>query len=1520
MKRKTATSHSVEEEEDAIEETDILGEQHARSMAVSSKPPLIYNSPYLSSCAAVTSANLFALRPLMSRPAGTAFLGATASTVMCHLGTIESPPRPVLIDTGSDITLISYSVCMSLKPRPKIKTGQKVRLLQVTGLSTISGFVQLTLYFDTIDGPVSMPIEAYVVKGMNSDFILGNDFGDQYQLSITRDEHGSKLILGESKRCISLSNAVISSDETPVRATRSQQAANHVSGKTRTITSDPKPKVRAVSDVVIPPHTVKFVEIETKFPTGLSEAYIESIELVQENLEGSLQIIEAIIPSERCSILVSNTSRKPLKLSRGEVLGELRDPRTWLNIYDSTNSDSQELISASSSVRSFLSSLTRPPAIDPEEPQHEYVADVIGGPKTAETPDTTLVPSFRLLEEVNFNPQLTKEQQIALGTIVTRRSKAFGLDGRLGTHPARVEIKLKPGSEPVSMRPYAASPMKREVIDEQLDVWISAGVIEPSKSPWGFPVLIVFRNNKPRLCVDYRKLNEMTIPDEYPLPKQTDILQALSGSQWLSTFDALSGFTQLEIAQEDRHLTAFRTHRGLHQFKRLPFGLRNGPSVFQRVMNEILSRFLWIFVLVYIDDIVVYSLTFEDHLKHIDWVLRAIEEAGITLSPSKCYLGYQSLLLLGQKVSRLGISTHREKVDAIVALKPPKNVSELQTFLGMMVYFSNYIPFYAWIVNPLFQLLKKGTKWIWDENHQEAFEVSKQVLQSSPVLAYAQPGKGYRLYSDACDYGLAAILQQVQAVKIRDLRGTKAYARLQSAHQKGLPPPVLVTTITTSCEDPLPRRKWADEFEETFVDIERVIAYWSRVLKSAEKNYSPTEKEALALKEGLIKFQPYLEGERIVAITDHAALTWSRTFQNVNRRLLTWGVVYAAYPDLDVVHRAGRVHSNVDPISRLRRRVPFFESPSAEMIEHVELKLASVGAEQKDWQERLFERHSRRTNLARTRSSPRTAPDTITPTKEPIIDGSTRRENSEDTVVIVQPSEDDIRRYAEGYTDDPFFTELLNRLRSSTDLDHSRHKRYEISDEGLLYYLDWSDRHRLCVPKSMQNEVLTSIHDQLGEAAHAGFERTYNRLVQTFYWPGMARHTKNFVKTCDVCQKIKHHRHAPLGLIRAIPIPEKPFDVISMDFIMDLPESNGFSAILVIVDKLTKYGIFIATRKQINEVETAHLVVDRVVVPYGVPRGIITDRDSRWTGDFWKEVSTALGANRHLTTSYHPQADGQTEILNQTLEVSLRAYIDGDRSNWSSLLPQFMLSYNTTRHYATGFSPAFLLMGYQPNSLPTFLIPQGTPQNRTGFRNDSSISFLESIQAARNHAQDSITRFQDTFVDAQNSKRIPFEFEIGDQVLINPHTLRLEGPWGGKGHKLAERYEGPFEITEKYGSTTYGVRLPADYNIHSVINIEHLVPYHPSPSEFGQRTTRDIKTRTATNKEDWEVAEIVEEKFSTRKIKGRRRLLYRCKWIYPDGAERETDEWIPERDMNNAKEVLRTWKNRLVMHPELKAR
>ena len=453
------------------------------------------------------------------------------------------------------------------------------------------------------------------------------------------------------------------------------------------------------------------------------------------------------------------------------------------------------------------------------------------------------------------------------------------------------------------------------MVATSVDSWLNLGVIEPSQSPWGAPVFIAYRNGKPRMVIDLRCLNEKVVPDEFPLPRQDEILQSLEGSQYLSTLDALAGFTQLSIAPDDREKLAFRCHRGLFQFKRMPFGYRNGPAVFQRVMQKILAPFLWIFALVYIDDIVIFSKTFEDHCQHIETVLRAIQSSKITLSPSKCHFGYQSIMLLGQKVLRLGLSTHKEKVDTILQLDNPRNVHDLQVFLGMMVYFSSYVPFYAWIAHPLFQLLKKENKWIWGKEEQTAYDLCKQVLTEAPVRAHAIPEMPYQIYSDACDFAVAAILQQVQLMKIGDLKGTKTYEKLERAFKKGEPIPDLVTHLDKEGSDVPPIGQWDTNFDDTVVYVERVVAYWSRVLQAAERNYSPTEREALALKEGLIKFQPYLEGEKIFAITDHAALTWSKTFQNVNRRLLTWGLVFSAFPNMKIVHRAGRLHSNVDPIS-----------------------------------------------------------------------------------------------------------------------------------------------------------------------------------------------------------------------------------------------------------------------------------------------------------------------------------------------------------------------------------------------------------------------------------------------------------------------------------------------------------------------------------------------------------------------------------------------------------------------------
>lgn len=892
-------------------------------------------------------------------------------------------------------------------------------------------------------------------------------------------------------------------------------------------------------------------------------------------------------------------------------------------------------------------------------------------------------------------------------------------------------------------------------------------------------------------------------------------------------------------------------------------------------------------------------------------------------------------MLLGQKVSRLGLSTHKDKVDAIVQLAPPKNINELYTFLGMMVYFSAYIPFYAWIAAPLFRLLKKKNEWEWQAVHQEAFELCKQVLVQAPIRAHAMPGKPYRVYTDACDYGLAAILQQVQPIKIRDLRGTKAYDRLDRACKKGEPIPTLVTQVSKSDPDVPPVGNWAENFEDTEVYIERVVAYWSRILKAAERNYSPTEREALALREGLIKFQPYIEGEDVLAITDHAALTWSRTFQNVNRRLLTWGTTFAAYPNVKIVHRAGRVHSNVDPISRLRRRIPYQDGPIT--TDPVAL---TIGEQTNDpikntfdelgphFEEKLLNVATRHTatilsSFEDEGSAICEVDDINSLTSDPVFSLSYRAAATNS--LLIGMAAEELSSWQQQYSADSHFRDVLAALNSDDEKAASTFPHYYLGDNQLIYFEDWNGAPRLCVPESLRLEIMKTAHDSLTEAAHGGYHRTYNRIANVYYWPRMSRDIKRYTSTCDVCQKSKPRRHAPVGLLQPIAIPSRPFEVVTMDFIPELPISDGYDSCLVIVDKLTKYGFFIPTTTAVTAVETAKLFFTHIVAHYGLPRQVITDRDVRWRTDFWGQLCKHMGIRRALTTAHHPQADGQTEVLNQTLEIALRAYVSETRDDWATHLDGITLSYNTTPHTATSYPPAYLLRGYLPVTGSSLIheppsIPRPSPQRLLGGDSgkgnhvtqlDQDLSMhqaaddmAERFRADRHRAQQALALGQVHQKHAYNKGRLAREFKVGDLVVINPHSLELLRHEGGRGRKLMMKYDGPFEIMAKVSAVAYRLRLPASYGIHPVINIAHLEPYHPSPPDFGERPTKRLNRADFDELPEVEVEKIVAQKWKKGKY-GRRIALYKTRFLnHPP----EEDEWLTRDELRNAPQVLEDWK------------
>ncbi|KAF7344711.1 TY3B-TY3B protein [Mycena venus] len=827
-------------------------------------------------------------RKVRQLPDGLGSLGSRALHVKVKVGSLDNGEIRGRLDSGADITLMSEEFWESIPSLPKLKEGIRMTLYHLTGQAKVLGYIKTQLYMVSKDGEViSFELEAYVVRNMKVPLLLGEDFQSSYELGVRCWGTGHCDVQVRCSRHIIPASSAHSVD----LGFEIQQASMAKTMK-RPLPRSLEKNLSALQGA----HTKRGESGSSAGPfEGKEEWMVEKV----------------VIATEDASVLAAPTtlirSDFPLHSYREpQHLPLLHDPAVYADALKNQEEGERMAASAEVLARIIQETLRMQDSesllLQPVSSDDQLEEDLDWGPKT-----TALAGEFEGGEShadvahlVNLGPDIPEHIRLKLDDVLRHNAAAFGVGGRLGHVKEKAPIPVKPGTQPVSIPMYSALPVKREVIDKQMDLWFERDVIEPSSSPWGAPCVVVFHNGKPRLVVDYRKLNAATIADEFPIPCQSEIIQALSGSQVLSSFDALAGFNQVEMDDDTKEKTAFRSHRGLWQFKRMPFGLRNGPSIFQRIMQGVLAPYLWLFTLIYIDDIVVFSRNWEDHLVHLGKVLSAIAAAGITLEPKKCFIGYSSILLLGQKVSRLGLSTHKEKVAAIQELERPST-------------------------------LAKGVKWEWRAEHEIAFLQAKDALSAAPILGHPIQGTPYRLYTDASDFALGSCLQQVQPIQVADLRGTTIYDKLKTAWDAGQPVLKLFTTLTKEVVEMAEEDRWGASLDETTVHVERVITYWSRSLKSAERNYSATEREVLGAKEALVRFQPFIEGEQVVLVTDHAALQWACVYENANRRLAAWGAVFAAYPGLKIVHRPGRVHSNVDPLSRLPRAPPH-ESPVMEAL------------------------------------------------------------------------------------------------------------------------------------------------------------------------------------------------------------------------------------------------------------------------------------------------------------------------------------------------------------------------------------------------------------------------------------------------------------------------------------------------------------------------------------------------------------------------------------------------------------
>jgi hypothetical protein len=317
------------------------------------------------------------------------------------------------------------------------------------------------------------------------------------------------------------------------------------------------------------------------------------------------------------------------------------------------------------------------------------------------------------------------------------------------------------GAQPFCLRPYRYNPAQKNEIETQVQDMLHKGWIQPSSSPYSSHVLLVWKKiGDWRLCVDYRRLNALTIKNKYPLPIIEELLEELQGASWFTTLDLCSGFHQIRMAKGDEHKTAFQTHSGHYEYRVMPYGVTGGPATFQGVMNTILASLLRKCVVVFIDDILIYSKSWSEHLQHIKAVLTLLQQHQFHVKLSKCAFAKQQLCYLGHVVSNQGVATDPSKIETIQNLPQPTNIKELRSFLGMTGYYRRFVSQFGLIAKPLTNLLKKGNLFVWTSETTKAFQTLKKALISAPVLALPNFVIPFVVEIDASAKGIGAVLQQ----------------------------------------------------------------------------------------------------------------------------------------------------------------------------------------------------------------------------------------------------------------------------------------------------------------------------------------------------------------------------------------------------------------------------------------------------------------------------------------------------------------------------------------------------------------------------------------------------------------------------------------------------------------------------------------------------------------------------------------------------------------------------------------
>ena len=1005
----------------------------------------------------------------------------------------------------------------------------------------------------------------------------------------------------------------------------------------------------------------------------------------------------------------------------------------------------------------------------------------------------TSSPSAKKIPGV-VSPELDRLRSV----VVEEHRDVFADELPPGLPPQREvdhRIELVPDAKPTSRPTFRMSAWELGELKKQLEELTKSGFIQPSKSPFGAPILFVKKKDGTmRMCVDYRALNEITVKNKYALPRVDELFDRLQGAKYFSKIDLRSGYHQIRIDPADVPKTAFRTRYGHFEFLVLPFGLTNAPATFMRLMNETFGEQLDDFVIVFLDDILIFSRTIEEHEQHVRTVLEILRREKLFAKESKCELFKTEVEFLGHIVGRDGIRMMEGKVKAVQDWPTPTKATHVRSFLGTAGYYRRFIKDFSAIAAPLTELTKESVKFDWGHQQEAAFRRLKVAIAEEPILILPDPSLPFVVHTDASGFAVGAVLQQDQG--------------------KGLQP----------------------------------VAFLSKKMLDAETRYPVHEQELLAIIHALSTWRHYLHGAKFKVLTDHKSLQYFKTQPLLSGRQSRWKDVIANF-DFDIEYIEGTTNVVADGLSRR----PDHATHSSQLL--------SMGHDEAVPQYRVLHHQSSSELLTLLR-----------------VESASEASGVESRISAATSMLADI---FEASKRDAAYIRLLKK--KVTEL-----KKEQLHIEGGLVYFKAT---RLYLPddRALRTRILQECHDA-PTGGHLGKDKTIDQVKRRFYWPKMDAEIQEYVTGCDACQRNKPSHQAKIGLLQPLPIPDRPWQQVSMDLITQLPRSRqGNDAIVVFVDKLTKMVHYVATTTNVSAPQLSQLFLREVCRLHGVPESILSDRDPRFTAHFWRALWDQLGTKLTMSTAYHPQTDGQTERANQTLEVMLRSYVNWRQTDWDEHLATLEMAVNNAKQASTGFSPFYLNYG-QEVQLPL----DAALRAARVCKNPEAADRIRRLKEDLEKAKDSIRQAQQRQGHYADQHRREVKLTVGDQVLLSTEHLKLKGG-DRRTPKFSFKYIGPFSVKRVVGANAYELDLPSSMEIHPVLNVSRLKPYRDGFRTHPERPR--VHDRPAPELVHEDGAEVYEVKqvLAKRGREGSRAIEYLVEWVgYPIWEA----SWVKAKDIS----------------------